>query len=1267
VKLSLRPKGSTDTLEFLVNGTVHRATQVAPASSLLQYLRAHRLVAAKAGCTRGNCGACSVILVDRHASGEPLFRAIPACLTALPMVAGRELLTPEAFATHPAAALVHGAPCGFCAPGTITRLFEAFHDPAPLTRERLAEYLDTPACGCRPPRTAWLAAAASATHPARQPGDPGASFFRKVLASAPREAGPLDYVGGGGRFARPATLAELFTLRTERPHAVLLGGGTQLLAEHASRGSSPGDLISTEAVAELQRLERVDNEWHVGAAVPIARLDEALGLALPALTRALRAWGTRPLRNRATLAGALLSGATRGELAPALLALDAFLILSSPAGDRALWLDAFLDADGKPAIKPGEIVREVVIPDPVTPAGSQRFFDTHRLAPRHGPGQPHLAVAFRIDIGSDNTVTDARVAVGAATAFPRRLTATEQSLAGEPWTRVTIERAAEAAASELHPLDEPAAPAEYRRNALRGLLEVFFEGELTPAPDTAPVTAPESIPGASGETFVPPADFTDDLAEHPGTLVAWPILSPHAHARLTHRDTAPARHLPGVVAILLAEDIPGPDPSVDGLPLLARDTLAYRGQPLGLVIAESRDAARLAAAQVVLNCEPLAATLSLTDAARDPSLLAPAATLRRGSADRLLGEAPHRIEGELEIAPGDPSPLEPHAAWARPEADGSLTVGSSVGYPAGVRRAVACALGMPQHRIRVTAKRLGGPPGTGQHAPAAWAALAAVAAARTAQPVRLCLDRAQMQQSPPRRPAVLARYEAGFDATGRITALRVRLFVDAGAGAEEPRALLDPILLHLDNAYYLPHLLAEARACRTNLPPAQHGRDGGALAGIVVIEDILDRVARTLGLAPELVRERNLYHGLGDTNTHPSGQELGDNRLIPLWNRLRDTSGFERRRRDIAQWNALHPTRKRGLAIVPAKCGLAPASVPVAQTSVQLTVFEDGSVLLHHGAPDAGIGLPARLRDTVADMLGIPHGAVRVETHDSPAAHAAPCAASDSAPACRAARLAAGALRKRLTPIAVKVLSDRCGTPPAPSRLVFERGSVSAPGCPATLPFAELCGRALRDGVDLHAAGHDHAVDAPFDPATLSGQPFARFHLAAAIAEVELDARTGRFTVRRADLLLDPGDPAHAALDERLAQSGFAQGIDFLTGDVLAWRADGSALPGSARLAPFPADWRLAFYDDTPAGDPPGSAALIAPPVVLALSVREALRDAVAAFGSGTAPIPLPVPSTQPALQRAVVLRRPRHVPPPHEPDASTEPIPDPVLSPGSP
>src|SRR5205085_7705233 len=206
---------------------------------------------------------------------------------------------------------------------------------------------------------------------------------------------------------------------------------------------------------------------------------------------------------------------------------------------------------------------------------------------------------------------------------------------------------------------------------------------------------------------------------------------------------------------------------------------------------------------------------------------------------------------------------------------------------------------------------------------ATFASLAALAATKTGRKVRMRLNRDQDMMITGKRHPFMARFSVGFDAEGLLHAAKIDMYANAGWSLDLSRAVTDRAVFHLDNAYYIPNVAFSGHVAKTNLASNTAFRGFGGPQGMFVIEEILDRIARQTGLAPEVVRRKNLYRGKGETNTTHYGQEIEDNRIERVWEELGRSSDFDARRRQIAAWNQQHPHQKRGLAMTPVKFGIS--------------------------------------------------------------------------------------------------------------------------------------------------------------------------------------------------------------------------------------------------------------------------------------------------------------------------------------------------------
>jgi xanthine dehydrogenase large subunit len=740
--------------------------------------------------------------------------------------------------------------------------------------------------------------------------------------------------------------------------------------------------------------------------------------------------------------------------------------------------------------------------------------------------------------------------------------------------------------------------------------------------------------------------FTDDLAARlPGVLSAWPVTAPHAHARVLALDAHDARGQPGVAAVLTADDVPG----LNDTGLARRDeplfpsVVQYHGQPVAWVVAASEEAARVACVRVRVEYEPLPAVLDIDAALRAESWLTDELRLTNGDAQAALDAAPRRLAGELRVPGQEHFYLEPQTALASQDESGLLLVHAATQHPAQVQDVVARVLGVGRHRVVVQALRLGGAFGGKEVQAAPFAAVAALGAWRCGRPVRVRLSRALDFTLTGKRHPFLGRFEVGFDGDGRLLALRLRLWSDGGWCLDLSEPVLQRALLNCDNAYAVPVIDVAGRVCRTHTASNTAFRGFGGPQGSLMIEECLDRVARTLGLPPDEVRRRNLYRA--GARTH-YGQPVDDaERLERLWDELAREGEQRARRARIDAWNAGSADVKRGLALTPVKFGIAFTTAFLNQAAALVLVYADGSVQVNHGGVEMGQGLHTKVRQVAAQALGVPLEAVLVmPTRTDKLPNTTPSAASSSFDLNGAAvQSACETLRARLAALA----AEQLGRPGA--SIVFADGRVFVAQEPGqALSFAELARRAHLRRVPLWAGGFQAVDDVDLDARTLRGRAFSYFTYGAALAEVELCGLTGTWRARRVDIIQDAGTSPSPLVDRGQVEGAFLQGLGWLTleqlvrderGALLTLGASTYKLPG---VGERPERLNVRFLERARnPGGVYGSKGVGEAPLLLAFAVREALRDAVAAFGARGV-IDLPCPSTPEVLLGAVARARGR-------------------------
>ncbi|MFY9863165.1 MAG: molybdopterin cofactor-binding domain-containing protein, partial [Trebonia sp.] len=472
--------------------------------------------------------------------------------------------------------------------------------------------------------------------------------------------------------------------------------------------------------------------------------------------------------------------------------------------------------------------------------------------------------------------------------------------------------------------------------------------------------------------------YTNDLIGRTlGTLHAWPVQAPHAHARLTGLRVAAAYDVPGVVRVLTADDVPGLNDAGEkhDEPLFPSEVM-YHGHAICWVLGETLEAARLGAARIEADYEPLPALITTRDAIRAGSYQGEHRTVSRGDAAAALETAAYRFSGELEIGGQEHFYLETQAALAIVDENGQIFVQSSTQHPTETQDIVAHVLGVPAHQVTVQCLRMGGGFGGKEFQPHGLAAIAALGAALTGHPVSLRLNRTQDITMTGKRHPFFATWEAGFDAGKRLCALRATLTSNGGWSLDLSEPVLARALCHIDNAYWIPDIEVHGRVAKTNRQSNTAFRGFGGPQGMIVIEDILGRCAPALGVEPHELRRRNFYRPGQAT---PYGQPVRHaERLAAIWSLCAERSDFDRRQAAVTAFNAAHQDTKRGLAITPVKFGISFNLTAFNQAGALVHVYKDGSVLINHGGTEMGQGLHTKMIQVAATALGVPMAAVRL-------------------------------------------------------------------------------------------------------------------------------------------------------------------------------------------------------------------------------------------------------------------------------------------------
>jgi xanthine dehydrogenase small subunit len=451
-----------DTIQFRLGPHERSLRNVDPTMTVLEYLRGpERLCGTKEGCAEGDCGACTVVLVDRHGRHE----AVNACILFVPSLDGRQLLTVEHLAAadatpHPVQqAMVdrHGSQCGFCTPGFVMSMF-ALSNQARPDRAAVNEALAGNLCRCtgyRPIVDAALAVCTGHEVPA--------------TIALPVADGALALTHGVKRWFSPCSSDELARTLLDHPEAVIVAGATDVGLWVTKQRQTLPAVVSLDAVADLGRVEETADMIRIGAGAAYQDALPVLEKHFPDFGAMIRRIGSRQIRNRGTIGGNIANASPIGDTPPALLALDASLVLRRGDARRSVKLDDFFTGYRRTVLAAGEFIERIDVPVPRW----GESFRCYKVSKRFDQDISAVCGAFRLRL-IDGVVRDIRIGFGGMAATPVRATAVEAALMGRPWTEPTIRTAQTVMDSAFSPLSDMRASAAYRRTVARNLLLKCF-------------------------------------------------------------------------------------------------------------------------------------------------------------------------------------------------------------------------------------------------------------------------------------------------------------------------------------------------------------------------------------------------------------------------------------------------------------------------------------------------------------------------------------------------------------------------------------------------------------------------------------------------------------------------------------------------------------------------------------------------------------------------------------------------------------------------
>ncbi|HET9315161.1 MAG TPA: xanthine dehydrogenase family protein molybdopterin-binding subunit [Vicinamibacteria bacterium] len=650
--------------------------------------------------------------------------------------------------------------------------------------------------------------------------------------------------------------------------------------------------------------------------------------------------------------------------------------------------------------------------------------------------------------------------------------------------------------------------------------------------------APDKVKGTA--LYIEDLDFA-------GSLLGGVLRSPHAHARIRKLDTARARAVPGVRAVITAREIPGRNviPMVQSdWPVLAQDFVRHVGEGVAVVAADTREALAEGLAAVQVEYEPLPALLDMEEALAAGEVMA-RYKVRRGEASVALTRSDLIvIEGTYHTPYQEHAYIEPNGMIAAPDGAGGVVVHGSMQCPFYVQKGVASALGLDLSHVRIVQTVTGGGFGGKEDAPSAPGAQAALLAMATGRPVRLILTREEDMATMSKRHPARVQVKLGATRNGHLIAAEIDYLLDGGAYATLSPVVLFRGTVHACGPYRVPNVKVESRVVRTHKVPCGAFRGFGEPQVVFAFEAALDELAERLGQDPLVLRLKNALQVGDETITgHRLAESVGFRDVLE---QVAAASDWKRKREEYARDSG---TVRRGIGLAASYygVGLGAMGKHLNPAGANVVVAGDGSVTIAVGTTEIGQGMVTVLTQIAAESLGCPAEAVRVlEADTSRVPDSGPTVASrTTVMSGNAIRDAAAKIRAAMEP----VIAD------------------------SGLPWREAVALCVQKQIGLAAHGWAVPPATSFDLATGQGEAYVCYSFSANVVEVEVDTETGETRVKGVWSGHDVGRVVNPTLGEGQVEGGVVQGLGYALTEEHALR-DGRILNDqfSTYIIPTPLD-----------------------------------------------------------------------------------------------
>ncbi|XXG97787.1 hypothetical protein Hte_004100 [Hypoxylon texense] len=1010
---------------------------------------------------------------------------------------------------------------------------------------------------------------------------------------------PLSFGNKRKRWYRPVTLDQLLEVMDVYPEAKIIGGSTETQIEIKFKAFQYPVSVFVGDIPELRQYSFKDDHLEIGGNVVLTDLEnicleavkhygEAKGQVFQAMYKQLKYFAGRQIRNVGTPAGNLVTASPISDLNPVFMAADCVLVAKSRSKETEIPMSTFFRGYRRTALERDAILASIRIP--ITREKGE-YFRAYKQAKRKDDDIAIVTGALHVRLDEKGTVEHCNLVYGGMAASTVAAKKTNEYLKGKLFTHPdTLEGAMNALESDFDMVfSVPGGMASYRKSLALGFFYRFYQEVLAGVSaesehgDSQAVeeleralssgwndkeATTEYVKGPLGKAAnhvaalkqtTGEAQYTDDIPPLKNELHACLVLSTRAHAKIKSIDYTYAWEIPGVVDIVDKNDLHNPEDNKWGAPnfddlFFAEDEVFTAGQPIALVLATSQARAAEGVRAVVIEYEDLPAIFTMEEAIEKESFHKFFRYIKNGDPEEAFKHCDYVFTGVSRMGGQEHFYLETNACVCIPKPeDGEMEIFSSSQNPNESQAYAAKILGVQANKVVSRVKRLGGGFGGKETRCVQLSTMCALAAQKTKRPVRCMLNRDEDMAVSGQRHPFLAQWKVGVNKDGKLQALDMDVFNNAGWSFDLSAAVCERALSHSDGCYKFPNVHVRGRLCKTNTMSNTAFRGFGGPQGLFFAECYMSEVADRLGMPVEKFREINFYEA--NEKTH-FNQPLQDWHVPLMYKQVQEESDYAARRQAVEKFNAEHKWRKRGLAIIPTKFGISFTALWFNQAGALVHVYHDGSVLVAHGGTEMGQGLHTKMITIAAQALQVPMEDVHIsETGTNTVANTSPTAASASSDLNGYAIFnACEQINARLAPYREKLGPD------------------------ATMK--QLAHAAYFDRVNLSANGFYKTPEIGYTWGENTGKMFFYFTQGVAAAEVEIDCLTGTWTCRRADIKMDVGRSINPSIDYGQIEGAFTQGLGLFTMEESLWLRNG---PMAGQLfTKGPGTYKIPGFRDIP-------------------------------------------------------------------------------------